>query len=71
MTADELIELWDARDTRYARRRASGRPHPVSSGEAEAIIAWRAAEAQALADGEDIRRARAALLMWAPPEVRA
>lgn len=72
MTADELIERWDARDARYARRRFHGRPHPLASPEAEAIVAWRYGEASALPDGPASRtRAREVLLWWAPPEVTA
>lgn len=67
--ADELIERWDERDARYARRRMGGRPHPLSIAEQDAITAYRAAEGGTLADPEERRRALGALLWWRPPEV--
>lgn len=72
MTADELIERWDARDARYARRRFHGRPLPVTPTEHDLIIAWRTKEVEAaVMEDDERRRALGTLLWWAPPEVTA
>ncbi len=65
MAADELISRWYERDVRYTRRR-----QPLSDAEANAIVAWRFAEAQALSDPTSRSVARDALRSWRPPEAR-
>ncbi len=69
MTADELIELWDARDERYGRRRVAGRARPLSPAECELIVSWRHAETSSIPDPAERQRARSVLLLWSAPGV--